>query len=302
MRAKLRISLLLILLPVSAMQFSQPSQRNQLRFRLRIPKGPWFPGDVVRATITSLQPIQQIQATFANQKINFFRTVNRTRWNALVGIDLETKPGHHVIRGTVGFPDQRSATFEESLEVLPKEFPEERVEVDEEYVTPSPENAKRAEAEAKRLDAIWKTASPRKLWRGYFVQPVRGKVTSPFGARRLLNDKPSSPHSGVDFGASAGTPVKAANAGQVAVADELFFTGNTVVIDHGLGLYTSYLHTSKLLVKESQMVTKGQVIARVGSTGRTTGAHLHWGCRLNGARVNVLALTGTGIAKGQRSQ
>jgi murein DD-endopeptidase MepM/ murein hydrolase activator NlpD len=178
---------------------------------------------------------------------------------------------------------------------LPKEFPEERVEVDEEYVTPSAENVKRAEAETKRLEALWKTSSPVKLWQGSFIQPAKGKVTSPFGARRLLNDKPSSPHSGVDLAASAGAPVKAANAGQVVVADELFFSGNTVVIDHGLGLYTIYAHGSKLLVKEGQAVKKGQVIARVGSTGRTTGAHLHWGCRLHGAKVDALALPRLGF-------
>ena len=116
-------------------------------------------------------------------------------------------------------------------------------------------------------------------------------MTSPLGARRLLNDKPGSRHSGVDLAASEGTLVKSANRGQIVVADELFFSGNTVVIDHGLGLYTIYAHCSKLLVKEGQSVKKGQSIARVGSTGRTTGAHLHWGCRLNSSRVNALALT-----------
>ena len=162
--------------------------------------------------------------------------------------------------------------------------------MDEEYVTPSAENVKRAEAETRLLEALWKTSTPGRLWQGNFIQPARGKMTSPFGARRVLNDKPARPHTGVDFAASAGTFVKAANAGQVVVADDLFFSGNTVVIDHGLGLYTIYAQGSKLLVKEGQSVRKGQTIARVGSTGRTTGPHLHWGCRLHGARVNALSL------------
>ena len=125
-------------------------------------------------------------------------------------------------------------------------------------------------------------------------------MTSPLGARRLLNDKPGSRHSGVDLAASAGTLVRAANVGQVIVADELFLSGNTVVIDHGLGLYTIYAHCSKLLVKEGQSVKKGQPIARVGSTGRTTGAHLHWGCRLSAARVNALALAQPHLVTGPR--
>ena len=293
-------SLLSLLLLISAIPFAQPTQRSDPALRLSIPEGPWSPGDIVQVSASSRHPIQQIQASFANQRISFFPDSRRQQWNALVGIDMQTKPGRHIIRGTVGYQDHTSATFEESLEILPKEFPEERVEVDEEYVTPSAENVKRAEAETRRLEALWKTSSPVKLWQGSFIQPAKGKVTSPFGARRLLNDKPSSPHSGVDLAASAGTPVKAANAGQVVVADDLFFSGNTVVIDHGLGLYTIYAHGSKLLVKEGQAVKKGQVIGRVGSTGRTTGAHLHWGCRLHGARVDALALPRLRFAASQR--
>ena len=268
-----------------------PPQQKNPSLRLSIPKEAHFQGEIVSVSASSRHPIQQIQASFADRKINFFPDAKRQLWTALVGIDIETKPGRHDVRGTVGYQDQTTATFDESLEVLQKEFPEERVEVDEEYVTPSPENGKRAEAESKRLEALWKTSSPAKLWQGVFVQPARGKVTSPLGARRLLNDKPGSRHTGVDLAASEGTLVKSANRGQIVVADELFFSGNTVVIDHGLGLYTIYAHCSKLLVKEGQSVKKGQSIARVGSTGRTTGAHLHWGCRLNGSRVNALALT-----------
>jgi murein DD-endopeptidase MepM/ murein hydrolase activator NlpD len=300
MHGRLPRSLLPLLLLISAIQLAQPAQRGDPPFRLAVPEGPWSPGDIVLVTASSRHPIQQLQASFANQKISFFPDSKRQQWNALVGIDMQTKPGRHIIRGTVGYQDHTSATFEESLETLPREFPEERVEVDEEYVTPSAENIKRAEAETRRLEALWKTSSPAILWQGNFVQPVTGKVTSPFGAKRLLNDKPGSPHTGVDLDASAGAPVKAANAGQVVVADELFFSGNTVVIDHGLGLYTIYAHGSKLVIKEGQSVKKGQVIARVGSTGRTTGAHLHWGCRLHGARVNALGLPRLRLAGSQR--
>jgi len=250
MHGRTPAGLLPLLLLISAIQFADPSQRTDPAFRLNIPEGAWSPGDIVQVTASSRHPIQQIQASLANQKISFFPDSRRQQWNALVGIDMQTKPGRHTIRGTVGYQDHTSEAFEESLEISPKEFPEERVEVDEEYVTPSAENVKRAEAETRRLEALWKTSSPVKLWQGSFVQPARGTVTSPFGARRLLNDKPASPHSGVDLDASAGTPVKAGNAGQVVVADALFFSGNTVVIDHGLGLYTIYAHGSKVLVKE----------------------------------------------------
>ena len=156
-------SLLSLLLLISAIPFAQPTQRIDPAFRFSIPEGQWSPGDIVQVSASSRHPIHQIQASFANEE-NFLPDSRRQQWNALVGIDMQTKPGRHIVRGTVGYQDHTSATFEENLEILPKEFPEERVEVDEEYVTPSAENVKRAEAETRRLEASWKTPSPVKLW------------------------------------------------------------------------------------------------------------------------------------------
>jgi murein DD-endopeptidase MepM/ murein hydrolase activator NlpD len=158
-------------------------------------------------------------------------------------------------------------------------------------VTLSPEDSKRAEEEGKKMESIWQKASSEKLWLGGFLTPIKSELTSGFGRRRVVNNQPRSPHSGVDLKAAAGTPILAANGGKVVLAEELFFSGNTVIIDHGLGLYTYYAHCSKLQVRVGEEVKKGQVIAEVGSTGRVTGPHLHWACRLNGARVNPLILT-----------
>jgi len=114
------------LLLISAIPFAQPSQRSDPAFRLSIPEGSWSPGDIVQVTGSSRHPIQQIQASFANQKISFFPESRGQLWNALVGIDMQTKPGRQIIRGTVGYRDHTSAAFEESLEISPKEFPEAR--------------------------------------------------------------------------------------------------------------------------------------------------------------------------------
>ena len=138
-----------ILLLFSGILLAQPHRQSNPGFRVAIPEGAWFQGDIFSVGVTSRHPIQQIQASFVDRKLNFFPDARRQHWTALVGIDIDTKPGRHVIRGTIGYQDQTSEAFQESLEVLPKEFPEERVEVDEEYVTPSPENTKRAEAESR---------------------------------------------------------------------------------------------------------------------------------------------------------
>jgi murein DD-endopeptidase MepM/ murein hydrolase activator NlpD len=158
-------------------------------------------------------------------------------------------------------------------------------------VTLDSEDSKRAEEETKKLETLWKTASPEKLWQGRFLKPIASDLSSGFGRRRIVNNQPRSPHSGIDLKAQVGTPIRAANHGRVVLADDFFFSGKTVVLDHGLGLYTYYGHCSKLRVQEGEFVQKGHVIAEVGSTGRVTGPHLHWACRLNGARINPMELT-----------
>ncbi|MBW1862211.1 MAG: M23 family metallopeptidase, partial [Deltaproteobacteria bacterium] len=118
------------------------------------------------------------------------------------------------------------------------------------------------------------------------------KLVGPFGRRSIINDQPRSPHSGVDLKGKRGTPIKAANNGKVALTGNHFFSGKSVVIDHGGGIQSMYFHLDKIMAKEGQTIIKGQVIGLVGSTGRSTGPHLHWGMRVNGARVDPLMLTG----------
>lgn len=227
----------------------------------------------------------------AERPLRFHRTTSNRQWIALAGIDLETKPGVYSLKGVVTFQDGQTFRLEKSLRVLKKAFPVQRISVEEKYVTLAPEDQKRAEDESRKLQALWKQATPEKLWQGPYVSPVQGALTSGFGRRRIVNNQPRNPHSGVDLEASTGTPIRAANSGKVVLAEDLFFSGNTVVLDHGLGLYTYYAHCSKMLARAGAIVSRGDVIAEVGATGRVTGPHLHWACRLNEARVNPLDLT-----------
>jgi murein DD-endopeptidase MepM/ murein hydrolase activator NlpD len=151
---------------------------------------------------------------------------------------------------------------------------------------------KRIEREKQRFDNLWAADPGPRHWNGPFMPPLPLEVTSPFGFRRIVNGVARSPHGGVDLKAREGTEVKAANDGVVALLDEFFFTGRTLVLNHGAGLYTMYFHLADFLVKEAAFVRKGEVIGLAGMTGRVTGPHLHWGVRLNGARVDPLALPG----------
>ena len=165
-----------------------------------------------------------------------------------MGIDLEAKPGRYSLKGTVSFADGQTVELEQAFQVLPKAFPVQRIQVEEKYVTLDPKAEKRAEEESKKLKAIWGTSTPQKLWQGRFSHPVASQLTSGFGRRRIVNNQPRSPHSGVDLKATTGTPIKAANTGKVVLAEDLYFSGNTVVLDHGLGLYTFYAHCSSMAV------------------------------------------------------
>src|SRR6202043_216283 len=178
-----------------------------------------------------------------------------------------------------------------SIAVRAGKFATESLKVAPNFVEPSPEQTARAEAERQHLRAIFATITPERLWDGSFHYPLTGITTGGnFGKRRILNGKAGSPHSGVDFPAPAGTPVYAAQRGRVVLAEPLYFSGNTVILDHGLGLYTLYAHFESLSVQTGDLVDTGAILGKVGATGRVTGPHLHWGATVNRARTNPLDL------------
>src|SRR5262249_20628958 len=165
------------------------------------------------------------------------------------------------------------------------------LKVENQFVEPDEEQAARAREEQARLRAVFEKVSPEKLWTGKFRLPLDGVSTGGnFGRRRVLNGKAGSPHGGVDFPALTGTRVHASQAGKVVIAEPMLFSGNTVVVDHGLGIYTFYCHLSEIAVKVGDTVEPGALLGRVGATGRVTGPHLHWALSVNHARVNAMQI------------
>ena len=248
-------------------------------------------GQAVRLSLPDEPGIQAVKISWQDKTIPYTRS--GSAWVTVVGVDLDMKPGNHSGQIHVtknGKVEMRSVT----LNVKSGNFPIQRLQVAEEYVAPNPANTERALREAKELDAIHNTISGEALWREPFVVPIPGGVGSSFGKRRVFNGESRNPHGGSDLKAATGTPIRSANRGRVVVAKDLFFTGNTVIVDHGLGIYTLYAHLSRIDVKESAIVERAQVLGLAGATGRVTGPHLHWGARVQNSRVDPFSLVNLG--------
>lgn len=246
------------------------------------------PGEVVRLTIDTSSPVEALTVSVFGTTFPSFR-VDETSWQALVGIDLDVQPGVHTI--SIVATDARGVrTTTRTLEVKAKQFPTRRLTVEPRYVEPPASVTDRIVAEARRLSAIWTADSPVRFWDGAFAPPVSDRANSAFGSRSVFNNKPRSPHGGADFASPAGRIVGAPNAGRVVLAEDLYYTGGTVVVDHGLGLVSLFAHLSSIDATPGTMVETGDVIGRVGATGRVTGPHLHWTVRLAGTRIDPLSL------------
>ncbi len=208
------------------------------------------------------------------------------RWQAVVGIPLSTDPGKHTIAVHVGEATPRHVAFD----VVPKKYRVQRLKVPPSQVDLSKEDLARVERERPRIDAAlehWSDEAPGAL---QLQVPVAGPRSSSFGLRRFFNDQARNPHSGMDIAADTGTPIRAPAPGVVLDTGEFFFNGGTVFVDHGQGLVTMYCHLSEIGVKAGQRVATGEMLGKVGATGRVTGAHLHWGVSLNRAFIDPALL------------
>ena len=239
------------------------------------------PGDILLITVKNEDG--PIEGTFNGKKIFF--NPSKNSYKAVVGIDLNAEPGRYTLELTIN-----GRTTSRGVTIVKKKYPLQRLKLPEDKVTLSPENEARAEREQKEMAAIWPVESVRD-WNGNFSDPLPGKeITTFFGMRRIINNIPKNPHTGVDLSAEEGEPVHAPNDGVAVLVEEQFFSGNSVVLDHGQGIHTMFFHLSKVNVHPGQAVRKGDIIGFVGSTGRVTGACLHWGVRVQGARVDPLEL------------
>ena len=249
------------------------------------------PGEVMLVTLTAPRRVDRVALRVFQQKLPLEPGLGEvpTNWWALVGIDLNTKPGGYLLRFELFEQDRIFARTDHRITVKKKNFPTRRLNLPEKFVTPPKASLARIKRESRLVSGIFAETGSQRRWSGFFLRPVPGRANSSFGKRSILNGKPRSPHSGTDFRASRGTPVKSPNAGVTVMAQNLYYAGNTVILDHGQGLYSYFAHLDDFTVKKGDLVERGDLIGHVGSTGRVTGPHLHWSVRLRKARVDPLS-------------
>jgi Peptidase family M23 len=213
-------------------------------------------------------------------------------YEGLIGIDMNTRPATYPIK-IVGI-DESNGVYSSplSLNVERVDFGVQKLSLPSSMVDLDTKTLGRVDQEARQLKALFQAFRDERLWRGPFIRPVEGKLSGAFGLSRMINGKYRSQHTGIDLQAEEGTPVLACNSGVIVLVDYLFFSGRSVILDHGWGFFSMYFHLSETRAKEGDRVNQGAMLGRVGSTGRSTEPHLHWGIRMNGARVDPLSLPG----------
>ena len=249
-------------------------------------------GQVLVVKVKGEEQATEVKGTFLSRRIPFFREFRPgepTGYIGLLGIDMQDDPGTYELAVEVKQGEQaKQLSF--NILVAKEKFAVEHLNLPKEKVDLDEKGAARWKAEQQLVQQALTENSRLKLWHSNFVEPVNGKRTGIFGSVRIMNGKPRNPHNGEDIGAPLGADVAATNDGIVRITVDHIFSGKGVFIDHGLGFYSMYFHLSEILVKDGDLVTAGQIIGKVGASGRATGPHLHWGVKLNGARVNPYAL------------
>jgi murein DD-endopeptidase MepM/ murein hydrolase activator NlpD len=248
------------------------------------------PGDIMLLTVENAAALREADVKWRGREYRLETARRGGNPLAFAGIDFELKAGAYPLEVTFVDDSGRKRTVSDSVEVKPRQFRVRRLVLDEKFVVAPPEQLERIRRDREMVLAAYGKPIPEWLGDGSFDLPHQGLMFFNFGDRRVYNGRPGSAHAGVDISANKGDPILASNAGRVVLAADLYFSGNTVIIDHGLGVFTSYFHMSRLLVRTGEVVPKGHVLGEAGSTGRSTGPHLHWGVTIFGSRVDPRAL------------
>lgn len=221
----------------------------------------------------------------------FFSFDRRSKtWYGIAGVTLETKPGKYELMLTGEASAGKQLSWQKSVHVGKGKYRQIAVTVPKQFTEPSPEQQQEIKEEQTLKHETFARTGPEQEWSGDFLPPVKAQISDVFGTARIFNGETQSVHQGLDYAVPEGTPVDALNRGKVLLARLLFFEGNCVVLDHGQGLMTIYMHLSKIEVKEGEQVNRSQKIGLSGGTGRATGPHLHVAVRWQGIYLDPATL------------
>jgi murein DD-endopeptidase MepM/ murein hydrolase activator NlpD len=247
-------------------------------------------GSPVLLEMTAPSNVRSISANWLGHSFNFFPTAQPKSWCALAGVPLQTAPGIYDLRLVEVFADGRTAEIGKKVKIEAASYPKITLRVAQQFTEPSATQLAAIAADKDLKEKIFREVSGQRLWSGSFIPPVSATISDVFGTERVFNQEVQSRHQGLDYAVPPGTPVRAINGGVVILAREMFFEGNCVVIDHGQGLLSLYLHLSEFRVKEGEPVQSGQIVAASGGSGRATGPHLHLAIRWQGTYLNPAIL------------
>lgn len=250
----------------------------------------WQPAKLVRGSavlfqVRTLPGVTELSGKWLDHEIKFAPFANKQGFYALAGIPVETAAGTYELE-LQGVRRGGEFRLVKKIRIAPAHYPRVAVTVAKRFTEPSPEQLKEIAADKEIKKSVFSRTVPEQLWRSDFKPPVDAPVSGVFGTERVFNGEVQSRHLGMDYAVPAGTPVRAINGGTVLLAQKLYFEGGFIVVDHGQGLMSLYLHLSDFKVKEGDAVTTGEVIAESGASGRATGAHLHLAVRWQGVYLD----------------
>jgi murein DD-endopeptidase MepM/ murein hydrolase activator NlpD len=257
----------------------------------------WQPATLVNGApvlfrISSSMPLKSLTGSWLGHYIFFEYDAASKTWYGVGGISLQTRPGAYALKLKASTRSGTEISLERQVSVRRGRYPSISITVAKQYTEPSPEQVQEIKQDTAIKQESFQRITPDRQWSGQFRAPVSAAISDVFGTRRTFNGKVQSTHQGLDYAVPRGTPVSALNSGTVLLARPLFFEGNCVVLDHGQGLLTLYLHLSEIKVREGEHVESGQELGLSGGTGRATGPHLHIAVRWQGVYLNPATLLG----------
>jgi murein DD-endopeptidase MepM/ murein hydrolase activator NlpD len=243
-------------------------------------------GSPVVFRVTSPTRLESLSGKWLEHELFFSSDSDGKVWYGIAGASLETRPGNYSLELKGATTAGKEASFQKQVTVGRGKYHSIAASVPKQYTEPSAEQLRKIDHDKTLKEHAFARVTPEREWAGSFQPPAKARISDVFGTSRTFNGKTQSVHQGLDFAVPEGTPVAALNSGTVLLAQPLFFEGNCIVLDHGQGLLTLYMHLSKIEVKEGERISSGEKIGLSGGTGRATGPHLHVAVRWQGVYLN----------------